>query len=260
MYYKKVDKLADQFFFNDKAEKLMADESTVLAHKYWKKGYIAAQDDLDNKSTQKTGWISVNDKLPDKDEIVFIAHKNGNVTRSVYKREVGSWRYGGKEHLNVYYWMPMPKFPISEDFRLKTIFGNMKSRCYDINNKHYKYYGGSGIEICEEWNSFDVFKKWALGSGYASHLTIDRINYAKGYSAENCRWTNYKEQANNRSNNRVLVINGESKNLSQWAEEKGLSVYTITSRLRNGWSHESAVLKPVDSNKRNKKAKNSINE
>ena len=47
--------------------------------------------------------------------------------------------------------------------RLKNIYNNMKSRCYNKNSKSYKYYGGKGIKICDEWlipkNAFENFYK-----------------------------------------------------------------------------------------------------
>lgn len=46
---------------------------------------------------------------------------------------------------------------------------DMKSRCYNKNKKNYKYYGGRGIKVCDEWlgeNGYNNFKKWALENGY----------------------------------------------------------------------------------------------
>ena len=34
---------------------------------------------------------------------------------------------------------------------LYNIWGTMKQRCYNPNNKMYKFYGGMGIGVCEEW-------------------------------------------------------------------------------------------------------------
>ena len=80
--------------------------------------------------------------------------------------------------------------------RLHNIWGKMKQRCSNPNDKYYCYYGGKGIRVCDEWNnSYVAFKEWAMNNGYADNLTIDRINPEDGYRPANCRWITKSENS-----------------------------------------------------------------
>lgn len=125
--------------------------------------------------------------------------------------------------------------------RLHSIWTAMKSRCYNPKNNRYKNYGLKGITVCEEWQEFIPFYKWAVTKGYKEGLTIDRIDNSKGYSPDNCRWATQEEQQNNRSNNHLITYNGETHTLAQWAKIKNIKAVTLAARIKNGWTIERAL-------------------
>jgi hypothetical protein len=54
-----------------------------------------------------------------------------------------------------------------EHKRIYWIYSGMKQRCFNKKDSyHYKYYGGRGITICDEWldkeNGFTNFLNWAM--------------------------------------------------------------------------------------------------
>ena len=83
--------------------------------------------------------------------------------------------------------------------RIYRIWKGMKTRCYNSQSKDFRYYGGRGIRICEEWkSSFELFAIWALANGYKDYLSIDRIDVNGDYCQQNCRWVTLREQQNNK--------------------------------------------------------------
>ena len=91
----------------------------------------------------------------------------------------------------------------SGEERLYHVWKGMRERCNNPNSKSFKNYGGRGIRICDEWDSYLAFRNWALSNGYdeskpARECSIDRIDNGKGYSPDNCRWVDMATQAANR--------------------------------------------------------------
>lgn len=85
------------------------------------------------------------------------------------------------------------------DTQLFKTWCGMKNRCYNQSRRDFKYYGGRGITVCDEWqDDFKAFYDWAMANGYADNLTIDRKDNDKSYSPENCRWVTQREQNKNK--------------------------------------------------------------
>lgn len=124
-----------------------------------------------------------------------------------------------------------------EPIRLWHVYYHMIGRCENPNTPMYYRYGGRGISVCEEWKeSFTSFRAWALNNGYKNGLTIERINNDGNYCPENCRWATVTEQANNRSTNRMVTVNGEEDTLANWARRTGYAYEKARYRLKRGMS------------------------
>lgn len=125
--------------------------------------------------------------------------------------------------------------------RIYHIWNGMMGRCTRKSNPNYANYGAKGIQVCEAWKDFDVFREWAMANGYADNLTIDRIDNNGNYEPGNCKWSTMKDQQNNKKNNHVVTYAGETKTISQWAEDLGIKTHTLFTRFKRGWSVEKAL-------------------
>jgi hypothetical protein len=126
------------------------------------------------------------------------------------------------------------KHPETQD-RLYGVWCAMKERCYNPNNKSYSRYGGRGISVCDEWRKdFSLFAEWAESNGYIKGLTIDRIDGNGNYCPENCRWATTAQQNRNYSRNHMITYNGETKCVTDWADQYGINRTTLLLRLKSG--------------------------
>lgn len=124
------------------------------------------------------------------------------------------------------------------------IWATMKARCYNPNTKRYSRYGGRGIKVCNRWlHSFPNFLE-DMGSRPSSRYSIERKDNDKGYEPGNCIWATMKEQANNKSNNTRLTLNGETYTQREWSEIIGIGEKIISQRIKRGFTVEQALTFP----------------
>ena len=84
--------------------------------------------------------------------------------------------------------------------KLYDVWVSMRQRCRNPKCPEYKNYGQRGISICDEWETFTPFEKWAKENGYKVGLSIDRIDNDGNYTPTNCRWADlFMQNANKRS-------------------------------------------------------------
>ena len=122
------------------------------------------------------------------------------------------------------------------------VWASMLQRCTNQKDKYFENYGGRGISVSREWESFSNFIH-DMGIPEKG-MTLDRIDNDKGYSKENCRWATRNEQMRNNRKNINITFNGETKCVKDWATSLGFSSgQSITRRLKNGWTIEEALTK-----------------
>lgn len=151
-------------------------------------------------------------------------------------------------------------YKLERDIEYHTKHGQRHTRLYNVwcrmirrtnkpQDKKYRFYGGRGIKICDEWRDFSNFYKWAIESGYKEETlpngknkwTIDRIDTNGNYEPSNCRWITIQEQQNNRISNVYYTYNGETMTLANLARKYNVNYKSLWSKLHRGWSMEEAI-------------------
>ena len=123
--------------------------------------------------------------------------------------------------------------------KIYQLWSSMKSRCFNKNEPAYKNYGERGITICDRWMDFQNF--YSDMGDCPIGMTLDRVDNNGNYSPENCRWASWKEQQNNRRNNKFILHKGEYKTISQWFPNINVKEYRkIHRRIKSGWNIERA--------------------
>lgn len=123
------------------------------------------------------------------------------------------------------------------------VLADMKRRCYNKKNNRYARYGGRGIVVCERWLESPLNFIADMGSRPSKNHSIERRNNDGNYEPCNCYWAVREEQANNRSNNTKITIDGVTKNLTQWSSQEGICRTVIYRRLKRGLSGNDLIAK-----------------
>lgn len=79
----------------------------------------------------------------------------------------------------------------------------MKARCRNAKAHNASSYAKKGITFTERWLLFENFLV-DMGERPPG-TTLDRLDNALGYSKENCRWADSREQWLNRNDPRIAV-------------------------------------------------------
>ncbi len=107
--------------------------------------------------------------------------------------------------------------------KLYRVYWRIKECCYNKNDKSYKYYGGRGIKICDEWLQYENFLSWCLTHGYKEGLQIDRIDTNGNYEPSNCRFVTSSDNNYNKRNNILVLYKDGWKTIQYISDKEGIS-------------------------------------
>lgn len=74
----------------------------------------------------------------------------------------------------------------------------MKSRCYNMKNRSYRWYGAKGVTVCDEWRQSFLSFYNHVGKAPSPHHSLDRINTYGNYEPGNVKWSTCIEQNRNK--------------------------------------------------------------
>lgn len=112
----------------------------------------------------------------------------------------------------------------------------MRNRC--INPVEVNHHG-KGVSVCAEWqNDFPAFYDH-IGPMPGPGYSVDRWpDWAGDYRPGNVRWATAKQQANNRSSNRLVVYRGSEMTFAEALDTAGNIVSQSTAWMRMKWGWE----------------------
>ena len=130
-------------------------------------------------------------------------------------------------------------------------FMSAKARCTRENNDSYYRYWWRWIKF--EWANFADFWK-DMWESYKEHCekywekdtTLERINVDGNYCKENCIRATRQEQYENKSDNHKVTYKWkEYPTIAKMCRELWKKYWLVRDRIRDGWSVEDAVEKPL---------------
>lgn len=133
---------------------------------------------------------------------------------------------------------------------LNHVWRDMLYRCSNEKAYEYKWYGGRGVEVCQEWkDDFKPFYDWAITHGWEKGLELDKdilspFKVGMIYSPEFCCFATKKQNGYKKNRTRIVEFNGDKKCLGEWAETLGKPYSTLFNRLKRGMSVEDAFMLP----------------
>ncbi len=120
---------------------------------------------------------------------------------------------------------------------------SMKNRCYYPQDHYWKYYGGRGIVVCDEWknNFIQFFKDMGV---CPPKYSLDRIDVNGSYCKENCKWSSSQDQSRNKQKSIKIEYNGQILPLKTVCEQINFPYKIALGRYQKNWPKEDLFIPP----------------
>lgn len=124
---------------------------------------------------------------------------------------------------------------------------SIRNVCNNPKNHNYKYYGGRGIKVHEDWCDFWTFVddvEREIGALPFKGAFLDRKDNNGDYAPGNIQWSTAKVNGNNRQSNLMVTAFGKTQSLATWSREFNIKKGTLWSRIVDyGMTPELALIK-----------------
>ena len=132
----------------------------------------------------------------------------------------------------------------AEEKKVYTIWTKMHTICKKYNKKHKN----NRIQVCKEWENFNIFYKYCMNFLYLDKiLFFIRFDDTKDFTPENCTFMNETDARSFKSSNGenyILTYNNKTMTIIDWSKELGISLRILRRRLKSGWSIEDTLCTP----------------
>jgi hypothetical protein len=123
------------------------------------------------------------------------------------------------------------------------IWRGIMRRCFNPKCAAFPNYGGRGITVAPELQTFQGFL-CVIGKR-PEGKSLERIDNDGNYESDNLRWANSLEQNSNKRSNDLLTYQGKTQTLTAWARELGMSQGILWCRLyKHRWPIDDAFTRP----------------